>query len=128
MPYELVYEDTPCGNNILVSKLLKNGICNEEEIPDTIDIQSDFIINLDENMDNQVPVISMFTNTSTLTNTSIPILNEDMDDEDIDDQISVTSVFINTYILDKDIDVISTFTNTSTPTNIYTPGPRAIYE
>src|SRR6266487_2339324 len=50
-PYELVYGDMPRGNNTLVSELLKNGICNEEEIPDTIDIQSDYITNLDEDME-----------------------------------------------------------------------------
>ncbi|RHZ77819.1 hypothetical protein Glove_172g23 [Diversispora epigaea] len=130
----------------LVSELLKNGICNEEEIPDTIDIQSDSITNLDEDIDDQVPVTSMFTNTSTptntstSTNTSMPILNEDMDDQipvtsaptntstniftfildkDMDDQIPVTSAPTNTYILDKDID--NQISVISTPTNTSTP-------
>ena len=50
-PYELVYGDKPHGNCILINDLFAKGICNEEEIPDTIDIQSDSITNLDEDMD-----------------------------------------------------------------------------
>ncbi|CAG8627382.1 10211_t:CDS:2, partial [Scutellospora calospora] len=51
-PYELVYGMKPCGNCVLVNDLFERNICDEEEIPDTIDIQCDSDTNLDDDMDN----------------------------------------------------------------------------
>ncbi|KAF0555787.1 retrotransposon nucleocapsid protein [Gigaspora margarita] len=39
-PYELVYGDKPKANCTLVEELFSRNIRDEEEIPDTIDIQS----------------------------------------------------------------------------------------
>ena len=53
-PYELVYGDKPRGNCILIDDLFAKGICNEEEIPDTIDIQDNGMINLDYDIEDQI--------------------------------------------------------------------------
>ncbi|CAG8780725.1 14212_t:CDS:1, partial [Cetraspora pellucida] len=50
--YELVYGDKLRGNCTLIDELYANNIHNEEEIPNTIEIQMDNIINLDDDMMN----------------------------------------------------------------------------
>ncbi|CAB5215589.1 unnamed protein product [Rhizophagus irregularis] len=54
-PYELVYGDKPRGNCTLIDELFAKNICNEEDIPDTIqiydsieDLDSDIIDDLQE--------------------------------------------------------------------------------
>lgn len=49
-PYELVYGDRPRGNCTLINELCANNICDEEKIPNTVEIQSDNIMNLDDDM------------------------------------------------------------------------------
>ncbi|CAG8554704.1 9321_t:CDS:2, partial [Scutellospora calospora] len=48
--YELVYSDKPCSNCTLVNDLFERNILNEEEIPDSIDIQSISVINFDNDI------------------------------------------------------------------------------
>ncbi|CAG8585193.1 2341_t:CDS:2, partial [Scutellospora calospora] len=51
--YEHVYESKLCKNYILVNDLFERNICDEEEILSTIDIQSDSIMNLDNNINDK---------------------------------------------------------------------------
>ncbi len=52
-PYELVYGDKPRGNCTLINELFTKNIYNEENIPDTIQIQDcDHIENLDDDIEN----------------------------------------------------------------------------
>ena len=46
-PYELVYGDKPRGNCSLVNELFIRGICDEENIPETIKI-----VDLEESIQN----------------------------------------------------------------------------
>ncbi|CAG8752715.1 10541_t:CDS:2, partial [Gigaspora rosea] len=50
-PYELVYGYKPCGNSTLVNELYDKKIYNEEDIPDTVQIEIDDTLNLDDDME-----------------------------------------------------------------------------
>lgn len=52
-PYELVYGDKPRGNCTLVNELFSKNIYDEENVPDTIQIQDD-CINLDDDMEDNL--------------------------------------------------------------------------
>ncbi|CAG8703222.1 26165_t:CDS:2, partial [Gigaspora rosea] len=51
IPYELVYGYKPRGNSTLVNELYDKQIYNKEDIPDTVQIEIDDTLNLDDDME-----------------------------------------------------------------------------